>query len=55
MATDDGAAPPAGRITDYIRNLVVKAERQGHERGVAVAMYTTLVSTLEAKQGNITS
>jgi biopolymer transport protein ExbB/TolQ len=32
VVTDDGAALPAGRITDYIRNLVVKAERQGRER-----------------------
>src|SRR5271169_1045898 len=32
VVTDDGAALPAGRITDYIRNLVVKAEKQGHER-----------------------
>jgi hypothetical protein len=32
VLTDDGAALPAGRITDYIRNLVLKAERQGRER-----------------------
>ena len=32
VVTDDGAALPAGRITDYIRNLVVKAEKQGRER-----------------------
>src|SRR3984893_12850561 len=32
VVTDDGAALPAGRITDYIRNLVVKAEKQGPER-----------------------
>jgi hypothetical protein len=32
VVTDDGVALPAGRITDYIRNLVVKAERQGRER-----------------------
>jgi hypothetical protein len=32
VVTDDGASLPAGRITDYIRNLVVKAEKQGRER-----------------------
>ena len=32
VVTDDGATLPAGRITDYIRNLVVKAEKQGRER-----------------------
>ena len=32
VVTDDGAALPAGRITDYIRNLVVKAEKQGRQR-----------------------
>ena len=32
VVTDDGAALPAGRITEYIRNLVVKAEKQGRER-----------------------
>ena len=32
VVTDDGAALPTGRITDYIRNLVVKAEKQGRER-----------------------
>src|SRR6266481_3738503 len=32
VVTDDGAALPAGRITDYIRNLVVKAQKQGRER-----------------------
>jgi biopolymer transport protein ExbB/TolQ len=32
VLTDDGAALPAGRITDYIRNLVLKAEKQGRER-----------------------
>ena len=32
VVTDDGAPLPAGRITDYIRNLVVKAEKQGRER-----------------------
>jgi hypothetical protein len=32
VVTDDGASLPAGRVTDYIRNLVVKAERQGRER-----------------------
>ncbi len=31
VVTDDGAALPAGRITDYIRNLVVKAQKQGQE------------------------
>ena len=31
--TDDGNRLPAGRVTDYIRNLVVKAEKQG--RGAA--------------------
>ena len=30
--TDDGHPLPAGRITDYIGNLVVKAEKQGRER-----------------------
>ena len=30
--TDDGNALPPGRITDYIGNLVVKAEKQGRER-----------------------
>ncbi len=32
VVTDNGAALPAGRITDYIRNLVVKAQKQGRER-----------------------
>jgi MotA/TolQ/ExbB proton channel family len=32
VVTDDGMPLPAGRITDYIRNLVVKAEKQGRER-----------------------
>ena len=32
VVTDDGAALPVGRVTDYIRNLVVKAEKQGRER-----------------------
>jgi hypothetical protein len=32
VVIDDGAALPAGRITEYIRNLVVKAEKQGRER-----------------------
>jgi MotA/TolQ/ExbB proton channel family protein len=32
VITDDGSALPAGRITDYIGNLVVKAEKQGRER-----------------------
>jgi MotA/TolQ/ExbB proton channel family protein len=32
VVTDDGATLPAGRTTDYIRNLVVKAEKQGPER-----------------------
>jgi hypothetical protein len=32
VVTDDGAALPAGRVTEYIRNLVVKAEKQGRER-----------------------
>ena len=32
VVTDNGGALPAGRITDYIRNLVVKAEKQGRER-----------------------
>jgi hypothetical protein len=32
VVTDDGAPLPTGRITDYIRNLVVKAEKQGRER-----------------------
>jgi biopolymer transport protein ExbB/TolQ len=32
VLTDDGAALPAGRITDYIRNLVAKAEKQGPDR-----------------------
>ena len=30
--TDDGNPLPTGRITDYIGNLVVKAEKQGRER-----------------------
>jgi hypothetical protein len=34
VITDNGVALPVGRVTDYIRNLVVKAERQGHERRV---------------------
>jgi hypothetical protein len=34
VVTDDGAALPMGRITDYIRNLVVKAEKQGSGRRV---------------------
>jgi MotA/TolQ/ExbB proton channel family len=29
---DNGGTLPTGRVTDYIRNLVVKAERQGRER-----------------------
>jgi hypothetical protein len=32
VVTDDGASLPAGRVTDYIRNLVVKAEKQGPDR-----------------------
>jgi len=32
VVTDDGAALPVGRVTDHIRNLVVKAEKQGRER-----------------------
>ena len=32
VVTDDGAPLPAGRITDYIRNLVLKADKQGRER-----------------------
>jgi MotA/TolQ/ExbB proton channel family len=32
VVTDDGTALPTGRITDYIRNLVVKAETQGAEQ-----------------------
>jgi hypothetical protein len=32
VVIDNGAALPAGRITEYIRNLVVKAETQGRER-----------------------
>jgi len=32
VIANDGTALPAGRITDYIRNLVVKAEKQGRER-----------------------
>src|SRR5713101_1074527 len=32
VVTDDGGALPVGRVTDYIRNLVVKAEKQGRER-----------------------
>jgi hypothetical protein len=31
VVIDDGTALPAGRVTDYIRNLVVKAEKQGRE------------------------
>ncbi|HMD65243.1 MAG TPA: MotA/TolQ/ExbB proton channel family protein [Stellaceae bacterium] len=32
VVTDNDAALPAGRVTDYIHNLVVKAEKQGPER-----------------------
>jgi len=32
VVTVDGAALPAGRVTDYIHNLVIKAEKQGRER-----------------------
>ena len=32
VVTDDGAALPSGRVTEYIRNLVVKAEKQGRQR-----------------------
>jgi len=32
VVIDNGAALPAGWITEYIRNLVVKAETQGRER-----------------------
>ena len=32
VVTDNGAALPAGRVTDYIHNLVVKAEKQGSGR-----------------------
>ena len=32
VVTDDGMPLPTGRITDYIRNLVVKAEKQGRAR-----------------------
>jgi hypothetical protein len=32
VITDDGAPLPAGRIIDYIRNLVLKADKQGRER-----------------------
>jgi MotA/TolQ/ExbB proton channel family len=32
VVIDNGVPLPAGRITDYIRNLVVKAEKQGRER-----------------------
>jgi MotA/TolQ/ExbB proton channel family len=32
VLTDDGNSLPPGRITDYIGNLVVKAEKQGRER-----------------------
>jgi len=32
VVTADGAALPAGRVTDYIHNLVIKAEKQGRDR-----------------------
>jgi MotA/TolQ/ExbB proton channel family len=32
VVTDNGPALPTGRMTDYIRNLVVKAEKQGPDR-----------------------
>jgi hypothetical protein len=32
VITDDGAALPTGRVTDYIGNLVAKAEKQGADR-----------------------
>jgi hypothetical protein len=32
VVTSNGAALPAGRITDYIHNLVIKAEQQGAGR-----------------------
>ena len=32
VVTADGAALPAGRVTDYIHNLVIKAEKQGRHR-----------------------
>ena len=32
VVTDDGNPLPAGRITDYIGNLVIKAEKQGRKR-----------------------
>jgi len=32
VVTDNGVALPSGRVTDYIRNLVVKAEKQGRDR-----------------------
>jgi hypothetical protein len=32
VVTDNGAALPTGRVTDYIHNLVVKAEKQGPDR-----------------------
>jgi biopolymer transport protein ExbB/TolQ len=32
VVTDNGTALHAGRVTDYIRNLVVKAEKQGRNR-----------------------
>jgi len=32
VVTNNGATLPAGRVTDYIRNLVVKAEKQGGGR-----------------------
>jgi len=32
VVTDNGVALPSGRVTDYIRNLVVKAEKQGGGR-----------------------
>jgi hypothetical protein len=32
VITDNGGALPTGRVTDYIHNLVVKAEKQGPDR-----------------------
>jgi hypothetical protein len=32
VVTDDGTTLPTGRITDYIRNLVIKAETRGGEQ-----------------------
>src|SRR5262249_61473746 len=34
VIADNGSELPTGRVTDYIRNLVVKAEKQGPDRRI---------------------